>query len=101
MRMSMIGRLIAYGLFASAMLAPAAATSPRRTAPGFSYRHDQIPAGPWSAHIVTIDRSNPNLELHTTLPPGARFGLANLSAQVKGLGVSNGHVLAAINGDYY
>jgi hypothetical protein len=101
--MRIIGRLIAYGLFASAALTAAAraGTSPHRGTPGFSYRHDQIPAGPWSAHIVTIDRSNPNLELHTTLPPGPRFGLVNLSAQVKGLGVGNGHVLAAINGDYY
>ena len=103
-KMRMTGRLIAYALFAATTLAAAAATStsasPHKT-PGFTYRHDQIPTGPWSAHIVTIDRSNTNLEVHTTLPPGHRFGLANLSTQVKSLGKSEGHVLAAINGDYY
>lgn len=102
--MKSIGRL-AYVLFASALFVAGAAagvsSSARRTTTGVSYKHEQISAGPWSAHIVTIDRSNTNLELQTTLPPGRHFGLANLSAQVKGLDVGRGHVLAAINGDYY
>jgi hypothetical protein len=69
--------------------------------PGISYKHDEIAAGPWSVHIVKMDRTSPNLELQTTLPPGERFGLVKISAQVKAHRVEKGHVVAAINGDYY
>lgn len=100
-KMRMIVRLFAIGLLAPALFAGASSAPAHQGVQGFSYRHDEIPAGPWSAHIVKIDRSRTNLELHTTLPPGRRFGLANISSQVKALGTANGHPLAAINGDYY
>jgi hypothetical protein len=102
--MKILGRLVALGLFCFGLLAgepPAATHKIGQAIQGFSYRHDEIPAGPCSAHIVKIDRLRKNLEFHTTLPPGRRFGLANISSQIKALGVANGHPLAAINGDYY
>jgi large repetitive protein len=66
-----------------------------------SYRHEQIPKGPWSTHVVIIDRSNRNLELQTTLPKGRRFGLATLSEQIKAFPSDGCRVIAGINGDYY
>ena len=94
-----IGRLVVIGLFAAAL--HAAEYSSLKRVRGVSYRHDENPRGPWSIHIVEMDRSNPNLELQTMLPPGRRFGLVRLSAQIKALDVGNGRVVAAINGDYY
>ena len=72
-----------------------------RLAHGFSYRHDDIPQGPWSIHVVKVDRSSQNLELHTALGKSAGFGLAPLSEQVKALPAGLGRPVAAINGDYY
>jgi hypothetical protein len=48
-----------------------------------------------------VDRSNPNLELHTALGKTATFGLTPLSEQVKALPTELGRPVAAINGDYY
>jgi hypothetical protein len=97
--MGITGQFIAIALCATTLFAGELSHS--KNVQGFSYRHDEIAEGPWSIHIVKMDRSNTNLELQTTLPPGRRFGLARLSAQVKGLNVGKGHVVAAINGDYY
>jgi hypothetical protein len=72
-----------------------------RPARGFTYHRDDLPQGPWSIHVVKVDRSNHNLELHTALGQSAGFGLAPLSEQVKALPAGLGHPLAAINGDYY
>jgi len=72
-----------------------------RPARGFSYHRDDIPQGPWSIHVVKVDRSSRNLELHTALAKSAGFGLAPLSEQVKALPAELGRPVAAINGDYY
>src|SRR5207248_10672453 len=73
----------------------------QRHAQDLSYRHEQIAQGPWSTHVVTISRSDHNLELQTTLPSGRHFGLATLSEQIKTACSGGGHVIAGINGDYY
>lgn len=67
----------------------------------FSYRREDLPEGPWSIHIVRIDRSSTNVELHSTLPKGRRIGFVKLSEQIKALRPEYGRPLAAINGDYY
>src|SRR5438046_1487855 len=72
-----------------------------RPARGYSYYRDDIPQVPWSIHVVKVDRSSQNLELHTALGKRAVFGLAALSEQVKALPAGLGHPVAAINGDYY
>jgi hypothetical protein len=95
----MITRLFIILILASAV--GAAELAPAKRSSRFSYRRDDVPAGPWSIHIVKIDRANRNVELHTTLPAGNRFGLVKLSEQVKALGSASGKPLAAINGDYY
>ena len=88
-----------FGFLASALLA-SEPTSERR-AKELSYRHEQIADGPWSTHVVTIDRADHHLKLQTTLPPGRHFGLATLSEQIKAACNGGGHVLAGINGDYF
>src|SRR6266542_2437069 len=72
-----------------------------RPARGFSYHRDDLPQGPWSIHVVKVDRSSQNLELHTALGRSQGFGLAPLSEQIKALPAELGHPVAAINGDYY
>src|SRR4051812_26710107 len=96
----MIRRLCIAAFFVVSLLASAATTSSRRTQE-LSYRHEQIPKGPWSTHVVIIDRSNHNLELQTTLPKGRHFGTATLSEQIKGFCVDGALVIAGINGDYF
>jgi len=68
---------------------------------GFSYFHEDIPQGPWSVHVVKVDRLNPAFEFHTTLAKSNHFGLTTLSEQIKTLPTSLGKPVAAINGDYY
>jgi hypothetical protein len=48
-----------------------------------------------------VDRSNPDLELHTTLAHGTILGLSPLSDQIKSLPSDVGRPLAAVNGDFY
>src|SRR3954463_11601567 len=95
----MIQRLCIAAFFVVSLLASDATNSSRR-AQELSYRHEQIPKGPWSTHLVIIDRSNHNLELQTTLPRGRHFGLATLSEQIMAF-CGDGHVIAGINGDYF
>jgi len=66
-----------------------------------SYRNDRIPEGPWSIHVLKIDRARRDYELHTTLAPGRGFGLSTLSEQVKTLPPELGTPVAAINGDFW
>ena len=88
-------------LSATAICQASTNRSSARPARGFSYHRDDIPQGPWSIHVVKVDRSSRNLELHTALGKGAGFGLAPLSEQVNALPTGLGRPVAAINGDYY
>ena len=73
----------------------------RRSARAITYSHDQLPEGPWSVHIIKIDRANPTVEFHTTLAKGSGFGLTILTEQIKTVPPALGTPVAAINGDYY
>ncbi|MBM3835466.1 MAG: phosphodiester glycosidase family protein [Verrucomicrobia bacterium] len=79
----------------------AAERSASKLAQGFSYRHDEVREKPWSVHIVKVDLSNPDFELHTTLGQGTRFGMATLSEQIRTIPREVGKPVAGINGDYY
>lgn len=88
----------------SALFSTAAASTPEqlaKAARGLSYQHVQIPQGPWSVHIIKVDRKNPAFELQTCLARGTRFGLATLSDQIRMLPREAGHPVAAVNGDYF
>ncbi|MBI3417013.1 MAG: phosphodiester glycosidase family protein [Verrucomicrobia bacterium] len=71
------------------------------TGHGLSYQHDEVPAIPWSIHIVKIDRANPDFELHTALANGNGFGLSALTDLLKLVPTDLGRPVAAVNGDFY
>jgi hypothetical protein len=74
---------------------------PGRGSHGISYRHDEIAEGPWSIHLVKVERANAELELQTTLAGGSALGVATLSQQMKIFPTEVGRPLAAINGDFF
>lgn len=74
---------------------------PARSDLGFSYHNDRDADVPWSVHIVKIDRSNPDLELHSMLAGNTVLGMTLLTDQIKSLPASLGRPLAAVNGDFY
>src|ERR1041385_370987 len=72
-----------------------------KLAHGLSYQHQDIPDGPWSIHIVKVERGNPDFEIHSTLARGTRFGLATLTEQIRALPADLGKPVAGINGDFF
>ncbi len=72
-----------------------------RTNRSFAYQNDKIPEGPWSVHLVKIDRSNPDYELHSMLANGTVSGMTTLTEQVKAVPSALGRPVAAVNGDFY
>ena len=102
------GRLARYAVGAFFLCAPAeihasesGKAHPARPGRGFTYNHDQVADGPWSIHVLKVDRSNSNLTFQSTLARGSNFGLTTLSEQIKTLPSTLGTPVAAINGDYY
>lgn len=69
--------------------------------PGVAYRCDESPRIPLAVHVVRIDRSQNDLELHTTLGGKNQIGVAVLSDQVASIHPGIGEPIAAINGDYF
>lgn len=66
-----------------------------------AYRKENDPRGPWSIHLVRMDRHNTNYFFTTTLGGGKRIGRATVTDQVQGLSLENGKPIAAINGDFF
>lgn len=79
----------------------AADPAPQHPRNGLSYLNDRIPDGPFSVHVVKIDRSRTDYELHTTLAKGKILGLSPLTEQIKSLPPELGQPIAAINGDFW
>ena len=79
----------------------ASAAEESRTNRAFSYQNDKLPEGPWSIHLVKIERGNPDYELHSMLANGTVTGMTTLSDQVKALPPALGRPVAAVNGDFY
>ena len=69
--------------------------------PSVVYRNDRQSNGPWSIHVIRIDRSRADVELHSTLAREAVVGLATLAQQVRGFPSAFGKPLGALNGDFY
>ena len=76
-------------------------SQPPRSSKGLSYFHDETPEKPWSMHVIKVDRSNTDFELHTTAGGNATSGLSTLLDQIKALPPELGKPLAAINGDFW
>ena len=88
-------------LLATAGVAKGAETSEGKPGAGFSYHHDVVPDVPWSIQVLKIDRTHPNLQLHTMLANGDSIGLNSLPDQISKLPPELGKPIAAVNGDYY
>lgn len=91
------------GLIAGTGLHVGAASGedPSRGNRAFSYVNEKLPEGPWSIHLVRVERNNPEYEIQTTLANNAVSGMTTLSEQVKSVPSELGRPIAAINGDFY
>lgn len=91
------------GALALAIASLSAAPAPDDAASGraFSYVNDKVAEGPWSIHLIKLDRASAEYELHTTLGNGQITGMTTLTDQVKTLPAELGRPIAAINGDFY
>ncbi len=87
--------------FAVAETVRAAAKEPLWRGPGVEYSCDLNPRLPLAVHVVKIDRSQKDLELHTTLGGDRQIGLAVLSEQVSFTKRAGFEPLAGINGDFF
>lgn len=76
------------------------AAAPAKDA-GISYKNDRIKDGPWSTHVVMIDRNDPSLEVRATLAKGTVLGLSTVAEQALDIPPSVGTPLAGVNGDFY
>ena len=66
-----------------------------------SYLQETDPMGPWSIHLVRIDRHNTNYFFTTTLGGDKRIGRATVPDQVRGIAPGEGQPVAAVNGDFF
>jgi hypothetical protein len=69
--------------------------------PGVSYVNQRDPDGPWSIHILRIERGRPDLDFLSVHAHGTALGLAPLTGQIRALDPALGTPLAAINGDFF
>ena len=99
------GRLLVASLLG--LLADSIATAKEPPAPlveispGISYVNRRIPSGPWSIHIVQVDRRRADLRLESRHAGMGAVGLNTLTEQITAVPASLGKVEAAINGDFY
>jgi hypothetical protein len=92
--------LCALALATSSLFA-ASVTDEAAGSRAFSYVNEKVPEGPWSIHLIKLDRTNSEYELHTMLGNGQITGMTTLTEQVKALPAALGRPIAAINGDFY
>lgn len=72
-------------------------------AEGLEYFHQSYSKGdegPWSVHVIKIDRNRPDFVIKSTLAKSTVYGLSQVSGQVAGL-EGEGQPLAAVNGDFF
>jgi hypothetical protein len=74
---------------------------PERKGRGFSYLHDEDPKVPLSIHVLKVERSRPEFEMHSTLAKGSAIGLGTMTEQTKALPLGLGKPIGAINGDFW
>jgi len=95
------GLAVALGFSLLTQTARSAEPTPIWHEPGVDYYQDVNPRQPLVVHVVRIDRSQKDLEFHTTLGGGNQIGTSVLSEQVKFIRPELGKPVAAINGDYF
>jgi hypothetical protein len=84
-----------------ATAAPASASDDARPQRPVAYSNEKIVEGPWSVHLIKIDRTNTEYTLHTMLAGDVITGMTTLSEQLKAFPTNLGRPIAAINGDFY
>ncbi len=67
--------------------------------PGLEYVHHRIGEGPWSIHVVKVDRSAARFRFLSTLAQDQVYGLATVSQQAASL--PDARPIAAVNGDFF
>jgi hypothetical protein len=84
-------------------LSPIDASTPSRDreSHGASYTNYHDPSGPWSIHVVKIDRSVPGTEIRSLHAHDRAVGLETLSDQLKRIRPADGIPIAGLNGDFY
>ncbi|MEW6159129.1 MAG: phosphodiester glycosidase family protein [Verrucomicrobiota bacterium] len=90
------------GMFTvSAQTLPGSKTSHSEVGRGLIYKNDRLRGGPWSVHLLKIDRTRTDLQLVTTLAGEKVMGVATLTQQIRTVPPSVGRPLAAMNGDFF
>jgi hypothetical protein len=79
----------------------AAQAAPARVAPGIEYIHHRIGDGPWSIHVLKVERTDGKFRLISSLAQDTIYGLASISEQVEALPAQGGRAVAAVNGDFF
>ena len=69
--------------------------------PGITYTNYRVADVPWSVHVVRVERTNSQFEVHSTHAGGGGLGLSTLSDQIKLADSSAWVPAAAVNGDFY
>jgi len=72
-----------------------------RVEPGIEYVHHRVGAGPWSIHVVKVDRSVSRFQFVSTLAQDRIYGLASVREQVATLQDRRVRPIAAVNGDFF
>lgn len=68
---------------------------------GVSYKNEKIESGPWSLHVVKVDRSRKDITYHAGLARGKVLGVSMIADQARALPKEIGKALAGVNGDFY
>jgi hypothetical protein len=90
---------LAVGCGQDAPIAPASVIP--EIEPGLAYTNQHLQQGPWSVHVVRVPRRGPGIAVRALHADNRAFGLATISAQVRGIPADAGIALAAVNGDFY
>ena len=69
--------------------------------PGIGYANERVAEVPWSIHIARVDRTGPEISIHSVHAQRRALGLGPLSEQVRELPAAFGIPVAAVNGDFY
>lgn len=98
----LLASLLSVGMLAGCDRGPAApAARLPELVPGLGYTNQRVAAGPWSIHVLEMDRSHPSLALGSVHAGGGALGLSPLSEQLRQIPAAVGIPVGAVNGDFY
>jgi Phosphodiester glycosidase len=74
---------------------------PSLAGPGLTYTNYRMAEVPWSIHVIRVERTNLQFEVHSAHSGGTGLGLSTLGDQVQSVNSRLGTPVAAVNGDFY